>query len=39
MADKTEEGTPISRRMALVAQSALDQFQVRMFDSHMVRPA
>jgi len=27
ISDKTEEGTPVSRRMALVAQSALGQFQ------------
>lgn len=33
MADKTEEGTPVSRRVALVAQSALGQFQVRVFYS------
>jgi len=30
MADKTDEGTPVSRRIALVAQSALGQFQVRV---------
>lgn len=33
MADKTEEGTPVSRRIALAAQSALGQFQVRVFYS------
>ena len=30
MADKTDEGTHVSRRIALVAQSALGQFQVRV---------
>lgn len=30
MADKTDEGTRVSRRIALVAQSALGQFQVRV---------
>jgi LETM1 and EF-hand domain-containing protein 1 len=30
MADKTDEGTPVSRRIALVAQGALGQFQVRV---------
>jgi hypothetical protein len=30
MADKSDEGTPVSRRIALVAQSALGQFQVRV---------
>jgi hypothetical protein len=30
MTDKTDEGTPVSRRVALVAQSALGQFQVRV---------
>jgi LETM1 and EF-hand domain-containing protein 1, mitochondrial len=31
MADKTDEGTPVSRRIALTAQSALGQIQVRVF--------
>ncbi|KAI0000567.1 hypothetical protein BJV77DRAFT_1063946 [Russula vinacea] len=30
MADKIDEGTPVSRRTALVAQSALGRFQVRL---------
>lgn len=30
MADRIDEGTPVSRRTALVAQSALGQFQVRL---------
>ena len=29
MIDKSDGGTPVSRRIALVAQSALGQFQVR----------
>lgn len=33
MADKIDEGTPVSRRTALVAQSALRQFQVRLIPS------
>jgi hypothetical protein len=36
MADKIDEGTPVSRRTALVAQSALGQFQVRILDSHII---
>ena len=36
MADNIDEGTPVSRRTALVAQSALGQFRVRIFDSHNV---
>ncbi|KAF8462234.1 hypothetical protein DFH94DRAFT_640706 [Russula ochroleuca] len=39
MADKIDEGTPVSRRTALVAQSALGQFQVRIFDSYTVCPS
>jgi len=30
MADKADEGTSVSRRIVLVAQSALGQFQVRV---------
>jgi len=31
-ADKTDEGTAVSRRIALAAQSTLGQFQVRILD-------
>jgi hypothetical protein len=37
MADKIDEGTPVSRRTALVAQSALGQFQVRLISSLSLR--
>ena len=30
MTDRTDEGTPVSRRIVLVAQSALGQFKVRV---------
>lgn len=32
VADKIDAGTPVSRRTTLVAQSALGQFQVCIFD-------
>ena len=35
-ADRTDEGTAISRRITLAAQSALDKFQVRVLDPHVV---
>jgi len=34
-ANKTEDGTPVSRRIALAAQSALGRFQVRTLDLYM----
>jgi hypothetical protein len=36
MVVKIDEGTPVSKRTALVAQNALGLFQVRIFDTHMV---
>lgn len=37
-ADRTDEGTPVSRRVALAAQSALGQFQVRVLSPNMDCP-